>query len=125
MRRAGLPLAAALLGAAAPAPQATPAAPAPAGPAINLTAPAVGEKKIVIVQQEHSSAAAGAGHTVTIQRNGRTYVFTTDKELTPAEVDARIAKVDADVAKLPPSPAKSDGKPVVLIRHEGGVAGQR
>ena len=104
--------------------QAQPAPPAPPSvPAINLTAPAVGEKKVVIVQQERH--AGGAGHTVTIQRNGRTYVFTTDKELTPAEVDARIAKVDAEVAKLPPLPAKPDGKPVVIIRHEGGAAGQR
>jgi quercetin dioxygenase-like cupin family protein len=92
---------------------AQPAPPPPAAPPINLTAPAVGEKKVVIVESERH-AGAGAGHTVTIQRTGRTYVFTTDRELTPAELEARIAKVDAEVAQLPPPPA---GQPTVVIRR--------
>ena len=98
----------------AQAQSAPPPAP-PSVPAITLTAPAVGEKKVVIVQQERHEG--GAGHTVTIQRNGRTYVFTTDKELTAAEIDARIARVDAEVAGLPPLPAKPDGTTTVTVRR--------
>ena len=68
--------------------------------------------RVVVCRHE-----GGAGHTVTIQRNGRTYVFTTDKELTAAEIDARIARVDAEVAGLPPLPAKPDGTTTVTVRR--------
>ena len=105
---------------AAPAAPDAPAVPAaPAAPALSIAAPAVGEKKVVIVQREiHGSA--GAGHTVTIQRGGKTYVFTTDKELTPAEVDARIAKIEAEMARMP-GPGGERHATVIVKQHGDGA----
>ena len=72
------------------------AAPALSTPPLVIVAPAVGERKVVIVQQDQHH---GTGQTVTVQRNGKTYVFTTDRELTPAEIDARIARIEAGLGR--------------------------
>lgn len=105
-----LPLTA-TIGYAAPDMPAPPAAPeAPSAP----DAPKVERKvhRVVIVEKrgdgEHDDAKF---KTRVIERGGKTIVIKTDKDLTEAEVEAKIAKVEADMLAMPPEPPMPPAAP--------------
>ncbi len=86
----------------------------PGSPRIDLVAPPVGETRVVVVQQD--PGAAGGLHTATVQRGGKTYVITTDHALTPAELDARVARLAAAVAAMP---APGAATPLIVAETDG------
>lgn len=100
--------------------------PAKAEPETQSTDKPVFEKRVIKVVK------TGDGDNVrTVERNGTTYVFKSDKPLSDEEVEAKIAKVDAEmpVPPNPPSPpeavAGQDGEKqvrhkVIVRRHGDG-----
>ncbi|CAH0496877.1 hypothetical protein [Novosphingobium sp. CECT 9465] len=84
----------------APVPPVPPAPPTPPAP------PAVG-KQIVIVEKHGD--ANGREYVRTITRDGKTFVFQTDKALSDLEVEQRIASAEERIPPLPPVPPVADG----------------
>ncbi|MFM6931645.1 MAG: M56 family metallopeptidase [Novosphingobium sp.] len=68
--------------------------------------------RIVIVEKhgdgKHDDAKL---KTRVIERGGKTIVLKTDKDLTEAEVESRIAKVEADMLAMPPEPPAPPAAP--------------
>ncbi|WP_310535427.1 M56 family metallopeptidase [Novosphingobium sp.] len=121
-----LPLTA-TIGYAAPDMPAPPAAPeAPSAP----DAPKV-ERKVhrVVIVEKHGDGKHGDASLKTrvIERNGKTIIIKTDKDLTEAEVEAKIARVEADMLAMPPespAPPAAPGEPrtvrkVIVMSGDG------
>lgn len=79
---------------AAPVPPVPPAPPAP---------PAV-ERNVVIVERHGPDGENAASHIRTVTRDGKTFVFETDKPMSDAEVERRIAEAEARSPPVPPVP---------------------
>lgn len=83
---------------------------APAAP----DAPKV-ERKVhrVVIVEKHGDGKHDEAKLKTrvIERGGKTIVIKTDKDLTEAEVEAKIAKVEADMLVMPPEPPMPPAKP--------------
>ena len=105
-----LPLTA-TIGYAAPDAPTPPAAPeAPSAP----DAPNV-ERKVhrVVIVEKHGDGKHDEAKLKTrvIERGGKTIIIKTDKDLTEAEVEAKIAKVEADMLAMPPEPPAPPAAP--------------
>ncbi len=105
-----LPLTA-TIGYAAPDMPAPPVAPeAPSAP----DAPKV-ERNVhrVVIVEKHGDGKHDESKLKTrvIERNGKTIIIKTDKDLTEAEVEAKIAKVEADMLIMPPEPPAPPAAP--------------
>ncbi len=90
-----LPLTA-TIGYAAPDMPPAPAAPAvPAAP-IAPDAPAAphGEKRVMIIEHRNAHGDPAKMKTRTITRDGKTVTFTTDEDLTDAQIDAKMAELE-------------------------------
>ena len=121
-----LPLTASIVYAASdPAP---PTAPSPP------EAPRVVKKVIVIEHRGDADPGNEKTITRTIERDGKTIVIKTDKDLSDAEVEAQVARIEAEMPAVPPVPAVPevrviegpDGKRVerrIVIRHGKGEGG--
>ena len=104
--------------------------PAPPAP----PAPRIEQRMTILGQAEEGQPAGDAGlHTRVIERDGRTIVLKTNRPLTDAEVDARIAELPQPPAPpVPPVPpaAGADGvappppaapiRRMTIVRREGG-----
>lgn len=91
-----------------PAPPAPPAPPSPPAPPAPPAIPEMGSQVVIVERQGDKD---GAEHVRTVTRDGKTFVFKTDRPLTDAEVEARIAQVEAGIPPVPPVPpmAGKDG----------------
>jgi hypothetical protein len=89
----------------APIPPAPPVTPAPPMP------PAMGQQ-IVIVEKQGD--ANGREYIRTVTRDGKTFVFQTDKALSDGEVEQRIASAEASLPPMPAIPVAPDGKHRVM-----------
>lgn len=99
---------------AAPDAENPPAPPAaPAAPAAAAAPEAPGQvRSIVIVEKEGGSDPSEAGlKTRVVTRDGKTIVFKTDKDLSDAEIEERIAKAEAGIADAQTQ--------IVTIDHRG------
>ncbi|SMC32611.1 hypothetical protein [Novosphingobium sp. B1] len=83
-----------------PAPSALPAPPVPPTP----PAPPAAHMGQQIVIVERRGSEDGQQHVRTITRDGKTFVFKTDKPLSDAEVEARIAQAEAGIPPVPRVP---------------------
>lgn len=86
--------------AAPPGPQAPPSPPSPPSPPVFPNA----EHRIVIVEKQGGSD--GKDYVRTVTRDGKTFVFQTDRRLSDEEVEQRI--IDAEL-RIPPVPPVADG----------------
>ena len=102
----------------APVPPAPPAAPdAPAAPAGPHK-----QHRIVIVEKDGGASVDESKlKTRVIERGGKTIVFKTDKDLTDAEIEEKIAKAEASIPKDIEVLVKSGHKPEELT---GDMAGK-
>lgn len=112
-----LPLTA-TIGYAAPETPPAPAAPAP---------PAKVEKRIVIVERFETGKPGKDGKrrgkpafTRTIEKDGKTIVVHSDKELSDADIAERVAKIEKEVGTNPDMAFAKDGKSRVMIIHGDG-----
>lgn len=97
--------------------------PAPAAPA----APAKVEKRIVIVERFETGKPGKEGKrrgkpafTRTIEKDGKTIVVHSDKELSDADIAERVAKIEKEVGTNPDMAFAKDGKSRVMIIHGDG-----
>lgn len=81
-----------------PAPPAPPSPPAPPAP----PAPPEMARQIVIVEKQGGDD--GKEYVRTIMRDGKTFVFQTDRPLSDAEVEQRVAAAEARIPPIPPVP---------------------
>lgn len=113
----------------APTPPTAPAAPeAPDAPKVNKQV-----HRVVIVEKHGDRKGDAALKTRTIERNGKTIILKTDKDLSDAELDAKMAKIEADLEKgdlmvmapEPPMPPAKPGEPRsvrrIMIHPEGSM----
>ncbi len=105
---------------APPAPPAAPAAPAapeaPAAPKI------VKEHRIVIVEKEGGATVDDPKlKTRVVTKDGKTIVFKSDKELSEAEIEAKVEKALASLPDVPDMPIPPDGaeRRVIVKRVHG------
>lgn len=120
-----LPLTATIGYAAPDMPEAPTPPTAPDAPAAP-DAPKVERKvhRVVIVEKHGDGKDDAALKTRTIERNGKTIVIKTDKDLSDAELDAKLAKIEADLEKgdlmvmapEPPMPPAKPGEPRQIRR---------
>ena len=75
---------------------------APAPPAPPAPPEARAGQQIVIV--ERHGGKDGQEHVRTVTRDGKTFVFKTDKPMSDADVEARIAQAEAGIQPIPPVP---------------------
>ncbi len=105
-----LPLTA-TIGFAAPEAPMPPAHPAAPDTPVASDAPKI-TKRIVIVEKDGVASADDTKlKTRVVERNGKTIVFKTDKDLTDAEIEEKIAKAEAAMPKDIDELVKSDDKP--------------
>ncbi|MBB3860298.1 hypothetical protein GGQ88_001564 [Novosphingobium hassiacum] len=127
-RRAALTFAAvwvttATLAYASVAPQAVPAPPAPPSPP-SPPASRNAEHRVVIV--EKNEQGAGTDYVRTITRDGKTFVFQTDRPLSDDEVERRIVDAESRVPPVRPVPPVADGfhrrimKQRVVVMNDNG-----
>ncbi len=132
-----LPLTASVTYAAsdAPTPPPPPAAPDAPTPPDAPDAPQVQTKVIMIhADGKHGDQAMMMGDddekgmtTRTVTRGGRTYVFKTNKPMSDAEVDKRVAELEAaPMPPIPPMPPMAPGAPAaphqvrtIVMKHDG------
>ncbi|MFM5907931.1 MAG: M56 family metallopeptidase, partial [Novosphingobium sp.] len=92
-----------------------------------------GERKVqrVVIVEKHGDGSPDEDKLKTrvIERGGKTIIIKTDKELTEAEVEARVAGVAADMIAMPPEPPvppAAPGEPRtvrrIIIHPEGPMA---
>ncbi len=106
---------------------------APPAPPVAVTAPTPAaaphaETRVMIIERHGKDGKhdRGPGFTRTITRDGRTIVLKTDKPISDAELDAKLAEIDAHMPMppMPPMPGVAPTAPmpprVVMIRREGG-----
>jgi bla regulator protein BlaR1 len=67
----------------------------------------------VVIVEKHGDGKHDEAKLKTrvIERGGKTIVIKTDKDLTEAEVEAKIAKVEADMMAMPPEPPMPPAAP--------------
>jgi len=118
-----LPLTASVTYAAPDAPPALPAPPtAPDAPQV--------ETRVIMIKTDgkHGNHAMMTGDdagltTLTVTRDGRTYVFKTTKPLSNAEVDQRIAEAEQAMPPMPPvapgAPAAPHRVRTIVMKHDG------
>ncbi len=89
-----LPLTATIGYAAPDMPPAPPVPPAVAAAPADPAAPHV-EKRVVIIRHAGAHGDPAKMKTRTITRDGKTVTFTTDEDMTDAQIDARMAEIEA------------------------------
>lgn len=102
-----LPLTA-TIGYAAPDAPTEPAAPAaPNSPKVHKHV----ERVVIVEKRDDGKQDETKLKTRVIERNGKTIIIKSDKDLTEAEVEAKIAKVEADMLAVPPEPPAPPAEP--------------
>ena len=102
---------------------ATGAAAAPQPPA--PPAPPVMERNVVVVERHGPDGESHATHVRTITRDGKTFVFETDKPLSDEDVERRIADAEARLPLVPPVPPIAgkdrhrEQQRVIVLNEEG------
>lgn len=108
---------------APPAPPAPPAAPAaPAAPEAPAEPKIVKEHRIVIVDKEGGATIDDPKlKSRVVTKDGKTIVFKSDKQLSEAEIEARVEKALASLPDLPDMPIPPDGaeRRVIVKRVHG------
>lgn len=77
-----------------PPPPAPPAPPAP---------PEAGTGQQIVIIEKHGGEG-GQDYVRTVTRDGRTFVFKSDKPMSDADVEAKIARAEAGIPPVPPVP---------------------
>lgn len=80
-----------------PVPATPPAPPSPPAP----PEPAEGQQIVIV---ERRGGEGGSEYVRTVTRDGKTFVFKSDKPLTDADVEAKIARAEAGLTPIPPVP---------------------
>lgn len=99
-----------------PAPPVPPSPPAPPAP------PELGQQIVIV---ERHGGDDGKDYVRTITRDGKTFVFQTDRALSDAEIEQRIASAEARIPPVPPVPPVSSHdrrvmKQRVIVMNENG-----
>ena len=105
---------------APPAPPALPTPPAPPAPPM----PPESGPRVVIVEKH--GGEGGRDYVRTVTRDGKTFVFQTDRELSDEEVERRVEDAENRLPPVPPMPPVADGashrvtKQRVVVMNDNG-----